>query len=104
MMIGGGRDNVAMAGYERKVQESTRPDVSPGLRYTLKSQDVGSHASEGMGLLARREQAGKEQSLPSKFLHRPPAEDEAQIRFGLKVCLPTSRSGLKVCLLSSQKI
>ena len=46
-------------------------------------REVGSNASEEMGLKARSEQAGKEQKLPSpRSLYRLPAEGVAQIRGG----------------------
>lgn len=46
----------------------------------LNPRKVGSNASDGMDLLARQEQAGKEQNLSSKSLYRLPAEGTAQIK------------------------
>lgn len=44
-------------------------------------EEVGSNASEGLDLLARGEQTGKEQKLPSFMaLDRLPAKDMAQIK------------------------
>ena len=44
-------------------------------------EEVGSNASEGLDLLARGEQTGKEQKLPSFMsLYRLPAEGMAQIK------------------------
>ena len=52
---------------------------------------MGSKASEGTGVLARREQANKEQKLPFVSLHRLPAEGVVR----LKVCLLTSKGWIK---------
>lgn len=71
----------------------------------MNSQEAGPNASEGTDLLARQEQAGKEQRLPSSLaLHRLPAEGVAQTKavFScLKIlikdlCLPALRSRSKM--------
>jgi hypothetical protein len=58
------------------VAQFTRLDVvSAGFLYVLKPREIGSNATEGMDLIARREQAGKEQKLPfSMSLFRLPVE------------------------------
>jgi hypothetical protein len=61
-------------------------------------EEVGSNASEGMGLPARPEQACKEQKLPSTV----PCLGFQQIVAQIGVCLPTSRPGLKACLHTSK--
>ena len=63
-------------------------------------KEVNCNASEGIDLLARWGEAGKEQILPSNMsLYRLPAEGVAQIKV---MCLPISRSRLKVWLPASK--
>ena len=80
-----------MVNYEWKVQESSSCALSPQncmsqLVFSICwDPEVGSSGNEGMDLLARGGQAGKEQKLSSP-LYRLPAEGVTQTRFGLKVC------------------
>ena len=61
------------------VAQSMRLDVLAGLQYILESEEVA--YNEGMDLLVRKEQAGKEKKLPSSMsLYRLLAEGVAQIR------------------------
>jgi hypothetical protein len=55
-------------------------DISAGLQYTLQSGRSRLYAGEHMGLLARREQAGKEHKPPFIFLYRLPVEDVVQVK------------------------
>jgi hypothetical protein len=57
-------------------------------------KEVGTSASEGMDILARREQAGKEKKLPSfMYICRLSSEVMSQIRGGFS---QLKRSGLKM--------
>lgn len=73
-----------MAGYEWQVQESSSWSAHEAgcLSWSLvHPKEVGSNANERIDFLARGEQAGREQKLPSCMsLYRLPAEDMAQIR------------------------
>lgn len=74
----------------RKIQESrsfstTKPSTS--LQFMIESKETGFNTSEGMHLLARPEQACKEQMLPSpRSLYKLPAEGVAQTE-GVFSCL-----------------
>lgn len=46
----------------------TRPDASAGVYWSPEEEEeVGSNASEGLDLVLRQEQAGKEEKLPSSM-------------------------------------
>jgi hypothetical protein len=81
------------------VVQSMRLEVSAGLQYMLEFSSP--NASEGMDLLARREQASRQTAKPSfsVSLQRLPAEGVAHVG---GVSSQLMRSGLKVSFSTSE--
>lgn len=94
-----------------KIQQLLSPTAEagclswPSVCISWNPEEADSNASEGMGVLAGRGQAGKEYnpSLPPLFLHRLPGEGGAQIE-GVPsgLCPPASRSRLKHAIFLAQ--
>lgn len=81
------------------IAQSLKLDVSACLVFSIYwNHEVNSNASDGMDLLGRQEQAGKEQNFPiSMSLYILLAEGMAQIESGLKIWIkhvfPPQKSG-----------